>query len=290
MGCYSSTTYCGSKYQEICCKPSDIEGEYCVCDNLRCVQVMPTTCISYTNQVCCFDCRGEFPTQENSDVPCLFNILGFMICLDWKFRCGCCQSIKTLRNGTPVNESCPFVMGWCGKFDCMSSSKTYSGTPVKKPAKAASARGRVDVGDLKPCIGLCCMYHSYFCKLPDAFGCYHNFTCCCLREEDMCYKPAIAKGEIFDNEIMIICERKAAIIPIKACCVAVDQVFCIDNRCAIPCDGEFVPCVLNLCYINCCFEWKPAFGCTYFRSMKQFMAVHEHAHKHVPVAVAAEKN
>lgn len=285
FGCYCSDTCCYWKIQETCCKKSDIEGELCVGDQLRCVTVMPTTCCSGINQCFCFDYRCTCPMETVKDnaesVPCMVNIGGCMLCLDGQCKMGLCQSVKTLRNNDGV-----CVPGWCATCDCFSSEKTYDNpdniVEVKTPAVTA---GLPEVGYLKPCLGcsfLCNLMATCFCKMPDVFGCFSNCTCCCCREQELCFKPAVEKGDVFNGEVCICCERKCVCLNFRFCPLisGVMQHCCIDVRFSFPSpDYEFLPCICNLCYVNCCFsaDSKDSFGqstkcgCTFYQPLSQFM-------------------
>ena len=109
--------------------------------------------------------------------------------------------------------------------------------------------------------------------MPDNMGCYCeglqygidslSVTCC---------KPAVEKGDIFDGTLCILCRsREVCVVPTTAF-KDVIQCFCIDVRCAFPCEvsltGDYdsldVPCGCNVMYINCCLDWGLNFGQTFF--------------------------
>lgn len=201
----------------------------------------------------------------------MFNILGCMICLDSKPKFGLCQNVRTLRQGEGM-----CVPGWCATCDCFSSEKSYSDkTKDDEDILVLTPSGKVELGDLKPMYACCCSYSTIFFKTPDVFGCYRNTTCCCLKDEGVCCKPAVRKGDIFNGEFKIMSDSKCALIPITTCMMCVNQIMCCDTRAAFPCDGDFVPCGLNCFWINCCFDYKTACGCTYWSPMSQFMDGHK---------------
>lgn len=108
--------------------------------------------------------------------------------------------------------------------------------------------------DLTPFMGCCCGVCSFYFVFPDCIGCWSKGTLCCLDIEALCCKVGKKEGSIcmcMQNEIEVIWPPS---------CKIANQVFCLDNRCAIPCDEE-VPCVVTVFGIQCCkhSECKP--GC-----------------------------
>ena len=67
IGCYTQQTCCCISLEQIACKPSNIEGEYCVIDNTRCTLIYAETLISSFSQCCCIDRRCAMPPTK--DIP-----------------------------------------------------------------------------------------------------------------------------------------------------------------------------------------------------------------------------
>merc|ERR1712146_553108 len=83
-------------------------------------------------------------------------------------------------------------------------------------------------------------------------------------------KPLIKKGDIFDDDICLLASQRTVCVYPSTCFMCTAQQFCVDSRCAIPCNGEEVPCVVNCCFINCMYEYETKFGCTLWQPLKQF--------------------
>ena len=284
------------------CKWSDVEDEFCVIAQANSKQVMPTSCVKTTGQTCCLDQRVSFPAEDvegaEREIPCMFALGGMNFVMDNQCRMGCCQTVHTLRHGEIVSDGCPFVTGTCGDCTCCTACCTPTeetdvpvanavpadgvakaqptGTEDEVPeadgGKKAQIDGKTKVGDLNTCCGFCCCLESLYCRFPEVFGCFGEGTVCCLSVVSSSCKPLVKKGDIFDNEICLICDQRCACISPTTCVMCTCQEHCIDYRCALPCNGDEVPCVLNLCFINCMYEYESKFGCTLWEPLKQFAA------------------
>ena len=113
------------------------------------------------------------------------------------------------------------------------------------------------VTDLVPIMGFCCSFTSLYCpeKCSQMCGCFGQVTCLCLEEEFFCCKPSEK-----DTDCCILQKISVVIIKPTTCISGKAQVFCLDNRCALPCN-EDIPCIMNACGLNCCIDWGMSFGC-----------------------------
>ncbi len=78
----------------ICCKPSEVEKEICVFQQIKCVARKPTVCCKMNTQAFCFDSRCALPNDES--VPCILNYLGLNCFYKFQTACGCCMTIKEM--------------------------------------------------------------------------------------------------------------------------------------------------------------------------------------------------
>eukprot|EP00929_Paragymnodinium_shiwhaense_P003715 TRINITY_DN10432_c0_g1_i1.p1 TRINITY_DN10432_c0_g1~~TRINITY_DN10432_c0_g1_i1.p1 ORF type:complete len:169 (+),score=41.99 TRINITY_DN10432_c0_g1_i1:74-580(+) len=106
--------------------------------------------------------------------------------------------------------------------------------------------------DLRVWFGGCCAIYSLYCNFPEALGCKGNCEVCCFQcEETMCkcLDPSTNRQKV----CVVCCDGRSNCIMPKTCLSIQEQICCFDCRCALPCTEE-VPCLLNLCGINCCAD------------------------------------
>lgn len=276
------------------CRWSDVEDECCILCEQNSKQVMPTSCCKTTGQVCCLDQRISFPAEDDEDaeIPCMLALGGINCAVDNQCRMGCCQTVHTLRHGETCSDSFPCVMGSCGDCSCLSACCTApaatdapdandgadgadsipnTGTDGAAAEQDGKVEGKIDSGELNTICGYGCVIYSLFCRFPDIFGAYgEGVACCCLNFSSSCCKPLIKKGEVFDNDICLCVNHRVALVQPSTCFMTTCQVFCVDARCAFPCNGDEVPCICNVCFVNCMYEYAIATGCTLWTPLKQF--------------------
>ena len=108
---------------------------------------------------------------------------------------------------------------------------------------------------LIPFSACCCSIHSCFFDAPPCFGCQDQTTCLCLRSNTRCCKVA-SKEELETAKRYCICQEGGTFIVIpRTCLKGQDQCFCLENRCAFPCDRD-VPCLFTVCFITCFYNYK----------------------------------
>ena len=78
------------------------------------------------------------------------------------------------------------------------------------------------------------------------------------------------RGHVFTGDIFLCCQSRFAFACPRTLLNCICQYGCTDIRCAIPCDGKDVPCLVNLLFVNFCYNWRPTFHCTYFAPLAQF--------------------
>ncbi len=249
--------------------------------------------------------------DEDAEIPCMCALYGINCVVDNQCRMGCCQSVHTLRHGEVCSDSFPCVIGTCGDCTCCSAccsapDETAPPTAEAAPGAAGVAKaqpsggddipdkvttgeaigagidaigtgtgeveGKTDPKDLNTICGLGCVIASLYCRFPEIFGCFgEGVTCGCCSFATSCCKPLISKGEEFDNDVCLLFNQRVACITPSTCVMCTCQEFCVDARCAIPCNGDEVPCVLNVCFINCMYEYACKTGCTLWTPLEQFM-------------------
>jgi len=122
-------------------------------------------------------------------------------------------------------------------------------TNAESPAPAHNPF-KVDPSDLLVCSACCCAISSLYTKWPNCCGCYVLSDYCCVSQEGVCCKPVAAEP----GDCCMCQQVTCKIIWPKTCCEGVQQTFCLDSRCAFPCNKD-VPCLLNVCFLTCCYNW-----------------------------------
>ena len=130
--------------------------------------------------------------------------------------------------------------------------------------------GKTQTKDLFPCLGLFCCISSYFCKFPDCMGCYMEYVALPLNWSCTCYKSMIQRGQVFTGDVFLCQSCRLGCMWPRTLCAYIGQCCWNDCRCAFPCDGMDTPCIVNICFINLCYKWRPTFHCTYFAPLAQF--------------------
>jgi hypothetical protein len=143
----------------------------------------------------------------------------------------------------------------------MSTASTLDHKPAAEPGKESMVvmgekKVQVDITHIVPFSAMCCSIASCYCKFPECIGGQGYVTCCCLHSEFILCKPTPDSQETccILEKSFITCGA------VRTCLKTETQLFCCDNRCALPCDNE-VPCMYTMCFITCCVNWecKPAF-------------------------------
>ena len=126
--------------------------------------------------------------------------------------------------------------------------------------------GKTPVAELYPFLGCPGLIVSGFQKMPDMMGCNMEGTELCLQSSCTCCKPILEPGEVLKHEMWLCCRCRDVFVWPRSFWKAVCQCCCADCRCSFPpecvcgtvspetLDALDVPCMLNLCYINCCLD------------------------------------
>ena len=275
-GCFCQSTCCCCSYEDTWCRTSEIDNECCVLRSCRTSQIMPHSCISSVCQCCVFDVRYSYPSASmNKDFPCALNILGCNICLNGGYHCGCCKTVGDLNHAS-------------GRFKTNQSASSPT-NHVMQQMEIKSEAGVTEAKDLHVCCALCCDMTSLFCKMPDVFGADCKMTMCCYKQDCLMCKPAVESGDEFVGDICICCSATQRLVYPRTCVSCGWQQNCIDRRCAFPCDGKGdVPCVVNICFINFCYDWRCACGQTYFHTLGDVIGQKSSADKELAKAVKVQ--
>ena len=113
-----------------------------------------------------------------------------------------------------------------------------------------------ELNNLTPIYGACCVFYSCYTKWPQCIGCTQATTCLCVKSKGICCKPPTN-----DPKTCCICsDTSCSLIYPTTCVKAQVQEFCIEGRCAVPCD-EDVPCIVNILGLTCFYKNKFKIAC-----------------------------
>ena len=135
--------------------------------------------------------------------------------------------------------------------------------------------GKTRARDLYPDLGLCCCISSFYTKVPDCLGSFCENTLLCFSCSCTHNKPMVQRGEVFTGDVFLCVAYRIGCVWPRTLLSCIGQFFCRDIRCALPCDGQDVPCLFNICFVNCCYNWRPTFHCTWFAPLAQFTKEYE---------------
>lgn len=109
---------------------------------------------------------------------------------------------------------------------------------------------------------VCCEVSSLYLSFPGCLSAYSKGTCCCLETQLLCCKPMCCGSNKRKKSLLCLWQRSNIMcITPTTCCKSITQCFCIDNRCAIPCDDE-VPCLcMPLPFCTLCAKFGCHIGC-----------------------------
>ena len=115
-----------------------------------------------------------------------------------------------------------------------------------------------------PCLASCCIIQSVFFAYPACVGMSGHGSCLCLSTEYKCLKltnDTRLPGTAGHDDLCICQEFKSTLKkPADPRIKCVNQCWCIDTRCGLPCDEE-VPNMCTIIYFTPCFLFKPKVGC-----------------------------
>lgn len=104
--------------------------------------------------------------------------------------------------------------------------------------------------DLVPCNACCCSISSCYLDFPACIGGQDESNCLCLRTSTKWCKP------VTDPKKLMICNEGGYYVTYPRTCIkGFDQFFCLESRCALPCDEE-VPCMISFCFLTCFYDFK----------------------------------
>lgn len=114
------------------------------------------------------------------------------------------------------------------------------------------------VETLKPCNACCCSITAIYCDFPECIGCSGECQTCCVGQKGVCCKMIDSKD---DPVRCCMCQKAECWCQWpKTCCYCQEQFCFLDSRVAFPCTDN-VPCLVTLCCLTCCADWKMNFGC-----------------------------
>jgi len=130
-----------------------------------------------------------------------------------------------------------------------------SEAPAEPPAVSLVQQGTtmvegVNTDDLCSVCALCCVILSCYPKFPECLGCHAKGVMTCIELETIMCKTGVA-----DGSICMCCKAELEIIKPTVCIKMTEQLFCLDLRCAVPCDDE-VPCMIGLLGLTCVKDYK----------------------------------
>lgn len=108
----------------------------------------------------------------------------------------------------------------------------------------------VNTDDLVMVCAALCIICSCYPKFPDCLGAHAKAVITCMEVESLCCKVGKA-----DGSICMCMKNEIEIVKPTTCVKQTSQFFCIDLRCAIPCDEE-VPCTIGALGLICVKEYK----------------------------------
>lgn len=274
-----------------CLLDSDTEGECCVISDFEALFKQPTLCCKVEKQMCCIDYRVVCPYEPNpehpekEEVPCVMALGGINICVDNKLKVGFCQPLSSYResnetcvcnmdpmclcNGVAPDEVSPPPAPGPRNSASKEISPWKEGDPIPQNVDGKESVGMPNLEDLYVFSAWCCLIQSVYWKFPEIFGGFSEGQFLCVTANAAFNKPAVLKGEIYNAENSICVSSRVALKDCThiVCCSTVGQLFCCDVRMALPCTDD-VPCMLNTCFINCCYKYSPNCACTWFSKVK----------------------
>eukprot|EP01039_Chlorochromonas_danica_P008180 gene8180-9023_t len=103
-----------------------------------------------------------------------------------------------------------------------------------------SKEGLSNVYDAVPCNATCCTIDSCFCSFPACIGCVQRQQCLCVKNTAIYMKPLCwDKEREKQRSCCLLAKSNAVCYSTPTTCIkCMDQNFCLDRRCAFPCDEE----------------------------------------------------
>jgi len=105
--------------------------------------------------------------------------------------------------------------------------------------QGTTATEGTDTKDLCACMACFCVICSIYPKFPQCLGCHSKGNVLCCEVEGVACKTGRT-----DGSICMCIKSELEIIKPTVCVKMTEQCFCLDARCAVPCD-EDVPCMLS---------------------------------------------
>lgn len=216
--------------------------------------------------ICCafrcdhFDCGNCFGFKGNSQCLC-FEEEGFCCKISKDGPCCVCCATNLELVACPGICKCYrqcFCIEWiCGcPFD-----NGYLNTQVG--FHEIPSRGGADyTKDSRPCLGICCSLTSLYIGFPACLSAYQKTDCIFTQLESLCCKPTCCENTSTQKSSLCLVQKAHCFLVMpKTCLKSTFQLFCLDHRCAIPCDNE-VPCVfMPLPFLTLCSHWAFNFAC-----------------------------
>lgn len=129
---------------------------------------------------------------------------------------------------------------FCFEWVCGCPFDSYHNTEVSFGKIAPRQAG--DLKETRPCMGFCCEVTNLYFGFPACLSIYEQFNCLCCQTEGLFCKPMCCQSKAKSSLCCKLSKGNLFCITPTTCCKSICQCFCIDNRCAMPCDQE-VPCI-----------------------------------------------
>jgi len=204
---------------------------------------------------------GGAVNENNVAMPCV-------CCSNTSECCMCnesCLMCSRASSAQAVEQGVCFHMTACSYFCtqpqiCCSGTYACCGFP-NFPIEGAPAYIMPDISKAI----MCCAYGCGMgmCNMSDfrsMCGCSAKGESCCFTVQSECCTCAKDEASKAAGKCIICCSGTTDCKSPKVCIKGHSQCFCVDYRCAFPCDKE-VPCAVAILGCYCCYAMKPHVGC-----------------------------
>lgn len=169
------------------------------------------------------------------------------------------------------SDSCEFVScnALCKCYRQCFCLEIICGCPLEKAfvdsgitfGQIPAPAGQGSAADTRPLAACCCELASCYLAFPGCCSSYTKATCCCLETESSCCKPWCCSSQKYKKSLLCTVQQLNLLcITPSTFCKGWTQCFCLDSRCAIPCDQD-VPCIcMPLPCITVCVNFSPKCG------------------------------
>eukprot|EP01040_Poterioochromonas_malhamensis_P018646 gene18646-21828_t len=244
--------------------PPDVQGPLVGSTESKKESSIPDTFIKCP-LICCafrcdhFDCFHCFGCKGNCQCLCIEEE-GFCCKMVKERACCICFASSLDIVACPAAMKC-YRQCFCVEWICGCPFDGYLNTQVGF-REIPTREGAEVTTDSRPCMGVCCSISNLYLSFPGCCSSYQKTSCLCLELESICLKPmCMETTKANKSSLCLLNKAHCFIVSPTTCCKSILQVFCLDNRCAIPCDSE-VPCIcLPLPFCSLCANWALRVEC-----------------------------